>query len=294
MAENVIAIILPEYEDEGNVITSDDWKREYLLDDTKMGERIKRLAEFVDFFSDENCLMIYDNKNISAFAYVLRTMPDCYPSRESQLRTALNKAANWRSPANRKSSEKDEYTIGMKKLQDETRCELATRKAEDCKNSCLIVAHIPSFKSKTWKLSKDGEEYEIDSCQLEISEVFDWISRHQKPERTYNWNSKHGENGLGAHKEHARKEVSVLLCSREHANELLPKAIGLQGWDYLYSFDPDYGKFMEYKAECKYIHLHPNASDRKYHSYHLNSAEYIPKRIMEKINILKSLLQARR
>lgn len=90
MAENVIAIILPEYHDKDNDITSDAWKSDALLDDVVMGECIKSLMEFVDFFSDEECKIIYDSKNILAFSYVMRMMPECYPSRESQLRIALN------------------------------------------------------------------------------------------------------------------------------------------------------------------------------------------------------------
>ena len=286
MTENIIAIILPEYDDKDNVVTSDEWKSDVLLDDAAMGKLIKSLMEFVDFFADEECQMIYDSKNISAFSYVMNVMRDYYPSRETQLRIALKKVTNWRFPVNRKSNESHVYTNGYENLRDETRCELAARKAVEANSSCLIATHIQKYKSCVWTLSKNNTIYNIDALPLNVKEVFNWISTHHKPLRAYNWNPKHGENGRRAHCEHAGEIVSVLLCSRKHANELLGTAVGLQAWDYLYSYDSDYGKYMEYKAECRYVNLPSDASDRKYHSFHLDTTESVPERILKKIKIL--------
>lgn len=284
MAENVIALILPEYDDEGNVITSDDWKQNFLMDDVEVGKHIKELALFVDFFSDENCRMVYDVKNVSAFSYALRMLPECYPSRHRQLQTALNKAVNWRSY--RVSREDVEYSVNYVIVRDEIRCEMAALIAKDTHNSCIVVVHIPDYKRQLWKLTRNGQEYEINSYPTDISEVFSWLTNHHKPARVYNWNPKHGENGWGAHKKHAGEDVSVLLCSREHASELLQKAIGPCKWDLLYVYDMECGKFMEYKAECKYKNVDPSATERVYHSYHINSEDIIPNRVIKKMKIL--------
>lgn len=286
MADNVIAIMLPEYDDAGNNFTSDDWKSQELIDDVEMAKRIKCLAEFVDFFSDENCHIIYDSQNVLAFTYVLRTMPECYPSREAQLRTALKGTVNWRY--NRLSNANDEYYIGYVKLKDEIRCELAARWTKDPGSSHLIVAHLPDYKGKVWTISSAEIECDVHSCKLDPSDVFNWLSEHHKPERKYNWNPKHGEYGRRAHNMHGGKEVALLLCSREHADELLPKAIGLRGWDFLYNYDAAHGKYMEYKAECKQDHLDPTSSERRYHSYHLNSDITIPQRIIRKLKYLEN------
>lgn len=104
--------------------------------------------------------------------------------------------------------------------------------------------------------------------------------------RKYSWNPKHGENGYGAYKTSAGEYVSVLMCSKDHAAELLQTAIGLRSWDVLYNFDPVHKKYMEYKAECKFEHLQGEVEERKYHSYHLNSGELIPKRIEKKLRLL--------
>ena len=284
MAENVIAIILSEYEDNANTNTANDWKSKFILEDEEMGKYIKELAEFVDFLSDENCKIIYDSKNISAFTFVLRTMPECYPSREAQLRSIMKKASNWRS--NRESKESDEYFIDYVKLKDEIRCELTARRIKDNMHSCLIVAHIPNFKNRWWHISTGEQTYDLYSCKLDIVEVFNWVSKNHKPMRKYSWNPKHGENGYGAYKTSAGEYVSVLMCSKEHAAELLQTAIGLRSWNVLYNFDPVHKKYMEYKAECKFEHLQGEVEERKYHSYHLNSGELIPKRIEKKLRLL--------
>ena len=143
MGDNVIVIILPEYDDIGNKLTSDEWKSQGFEDDEEMGIRIKNLMEFVDFFKDENCRIMYDSQNVLAFTYVLRTLPEFYPSRESQLRSVLNATFDWRK--NRVSKANEEYSIGYLKLKDEIRCEMAARCAKIPSSSHLIVADLPNY-----------------------------------------------------------------------------------------------------------------------------------------------------
>ena len=124
---------------------------------------------------------------------------------------------------------------------------------------------------------------------MSISHVFEWLSNHHKPLRVYEWNEKHGENGKGAHPDNKGEEVSVLESSREHAGELLPKAIGLPNYDTLYCYDVIFNKYMEYKAGCKFERLPENAVERKYHSFHINDENRVPKRVANKIQILQKL-----
>ena len=85
---------------------------------------------------------------------------------------------------------------------------------------------------------------------MSISHVFEWLSNHHKPLRVYEWNEKHGENGKGAHLENKGEEVSVLESSREHAGELLPKAIGLPYYDTLYCYDAIFNKSIVLASIC--------------------------------------------
>ena len=122
---------------------------------------------------------------------------------------------------------------------------------------------------------------------MTIPEVFGWLSKHHKPLRKYEWNEKHGENGKGAHRDNNGDEVSVLLCSKEHAAELLQIAIGEPNYDMLHCYDSEYDKYMEYKAGCKFANLQSDAKERTYHSYHINDEGNVPQRVANKIKLLQ-------
>ena len=271
-----------------NMGTSQDWKRKDLPNDESLGKFIKYLNSFVDFYRDEDCEIIYDGKNASAFIYSINILSDCYPNRVRELMITLKNLENWRR--NSVSSGKDKYTSNGRIITDEMRSEIACRMMHNPNDSFLLVVHIPNYNSKEWELSNGQDTYRIESQPLSIKSTFDWMSSHHFPQRCYNWNSKHGENGKGAHPEHKGEKVSRLLCSKEHAEEIMHKAIGMQMYDTLYCYDAEFGKFMEYKAECKFEHLSSTATKRYYHSYHIDNEESIPKRIKEKINILKKEL----
>ena len=287
MAKNIIALIFPEYDDEGNTTTSSYWTTNELHDDMTFGEQIKETAKLVDFFTDESCQMVYDSTNVSAYLYPVYSIPKCYPSRERQMRTALKGAVDWRK--HRVSSETEEYYIHYNAVKNEIRAEMASRQTSSPNDSAIIATNIFGKENKSWELKKDGTSVTVESIPMVIPKVFDWLSKHQKPQRVYEWNEKHGEYGKGAHKDNKGDVVSVLLCSREHAAELLPIATGKPNYDFLHCYDPKHNQYMEYKAGCKFANLQPDARERTYHSYHINDESCVPKRVAYKIGLLQKL-----
>lgn len=288
MAENIIALIFPEYKDEENPVTSKDWTTDELYDDETIGKQIKNVAQFVDFFKDEECRMVFDSENIRAYLYPVDTIPEAYPSRRLLLRTALKGLENWRS--NRKSTIDTECNIHYETIKNEIRTEIAVRMQASPDDSFLIVSDMIGVKGKVWKIKYEESTFSLELLKMFIPTVFDWISMHHKPMRSYEWNEKHGENGKGAHPEHKSEKVSVLLCSRAHAEELLAKAIGEPMYDFLYCYDADYGKYMEYPAGCKFKNLSADAKERKYHSYHIEDDGQVPNRVLRKIIKLQELV----
>lgn len=285
MAENIIALMFPEYKDNGNSGTSKVWATEELYDDETIGKQFKQTKIFVDFFKDENCRMIYDADNIRAYLYVANMFPECYPSRTRQLRFILEGIENWRN--NRKSAEDKEYVVHHETIKDEIRTEIAERELINSADSFLIVSSVVVKEGKVWNLEINNTSVSVEAMQMFIPQVFDWLSKHHKPLRKYEWNEKHGENGKGAHPDNKGDKVSVLLCSREHAEKMLQKAIGEPKYDLLYCYDAEYGKYMEYKAGCKYEKLPSDAKERTYHSYHIDDENQIPNSVMKKIEILQ-------
>jgi len=285
MAENIISLMFPEYKDKSNPVTSEDWTTDDLYDDKTLGEQIKEVAAMVDFFSDEDCQIEFDSKNVTAYLYPTYSLPEIYPSRERQMRFALKGTEDWRRY--RVSSETEEYNIYHNIVKDETRTEIASRLKSLATDSFIIATNIPGMLNKNWELKQDGGSFAVESVSMHIPDVFDWLSKHHKPLREYEWNKKHGENGKGADPGNKGDEVSVLLCSIDHAKELLPKAIGEPMYDFLYCFDAEHNKYMEFPAGCKHRNLQADAKTRKYHSYHIDDERQIPKRVLAKISILK-------
>lgn len=290
MGKNFIAIILPEYDDSKNSNTSVDWSSQVTFDDKTVGEHIKNISSFVRFFEKEECDMVYDSQNIKAYLFPIRTLPECYPSRERQLMFSLKGLADWRKQ--RESKPEEEYLLNCIKIKDEIRTEFAHRKENNTTDSFAVTFMSNEFKNTVWRLEKNGVSQEIEGFILSILDVFNWLSTHHKPERCYNWNPKHGEFGKGSHSDNKGDDVSSLLCSREQAANLLHKAIGEPNWDTLYCYDDEIDKYMEYKAECKFEKLPQNVTQREYHSYHIDKKQ-IPKPVLEKIELLKKLKSER-
>lgn len=282
MVKTFIVLIFPEYNDPTNCSTSLVWKRDELLEDFQLWERLKSLYSFVDFFKDEECELIYDSVNADAYSFPLRTLPTYYPARERQFRLALHGLKNWRK--SRISGMHEEYVVNSSSIKNEIRSEIAARKILNQDESYLIVFHCPDYRGADWIVSKNKKQIVVKSLPSSIKDAFNWLSKNRFPKRRYNWNPKHGENGQGAHPDNNGDKVSVLLCSREHASELLPTAIGDKNHDFLYNFDLEHQKYMEFKAECKFEHLPSSVHERMYHSYHIE--DDIPKNIRKKLEML--------
>ena len=180
----------------------------------------------------------------------------------------------------------DNYILNRTEIKDEMRTEIAARMENNSNNEYLITICYPDFKINKWTLKKNDKIYTIESLPMAIKNVFDWLSKHRHPQRSYNWNEKHGECGKGAHPDNKGNLVSVLLCSRKEAEEIMQKAIGIPYYDEIYCFDNKYNKYMEYKAECKYSNLQFDNDIRKYHSYHIDDDSAIPKRVKEKLSLI--------
>lgn len=285
MARTIIALVFPEYDDRENVATAQEWKWGKLPDDTEATASIKDMAAFIDFFGDEECALMYDSKNAAAMLYVYKMLPECYPSHERAFRLLLRNLEDWRK--NRVSVENEKYQLHQNVIRDEMRTEIAARMKVTPEDDYLMAVHIPDYLSRTWEVAEEGYTYSIESCQMSIKIAFDWLASHRHPTRKYNWNPKHGVNGHGAHAGHKGEMVSLLLCSKEHAAELLNFAIGEPMYDTLYCFDADYDRFMEYKAENKYANLQTEEQERNYHSFHLIDNLTIPNRVKKKLRILE-------
>lgn len=233
------------------------------------------------FFLYESFEGYYDSKNVKAFMEPVYALEDCYPRNLSMLlrKTLIDWGHDWRN--HKRVCQGECCSYFGEKLTDETICEMVKRQSMDADNSYLLLdngalAHVDSHV----KVLFHEESFELSCCDMNTVGLSDWFSKNRKPVRKFNLNPKHGENGKGAHLEHKGDSVSILLCSKETASELLDRAVGVEaGARTLYFYDIDNEKFIEFKQE----------SDNVYHGFHLGEAEArerIPKNVIEKIKQL--------
>lgn len=285
MFQNYIAIMLPEFRDLQNHCTANDWCIDSLPTDDELRKQMSELSDFISFFKGQESDLLYDGKNIEAFLFPVNELPDYYPSIRQTMRMVLKGLENWR---NNRISEKDiPYKCEYQTLNDEIRTEILERIKYNPFDGYVIAYHFSGYKPKTWIIESEDSKEEIESLRLYIPHMFEWEAKHHKPVRNYSHNPKHGENGVGAHTANKGEDVSRLLCSQDHAAELLQFAIGADGFDTLYFFDEDHKKYIEFKAETKSANLPENSPTRNYHSYHIEDVNRVPKEIARKIKIIQ-------
>lgn len=114
----------------------------------------------------------------------------------------------------------------------------------------------------------EGEKsVQLEVVSMNLYEIYRWISEHRVPQRIYEWNPKHGENGKGVISVPG-EVVSPLLSSIDAAEKLLPYAIGIKKDNKLYIFDDAFDCFEEFAP-----------GSNSYHSYHLQDIKEVPRSI---------------
>jgi hypothetical protein len=122
--------------------------------------------------------------------------------------------------------------------------------------------------------------YDINShnldCLVNMVQCISWY-HDNRPERTYTWNKKHGENGKGV-LANKGEVVSPLECTRQEAESFLSIALGYRKSNELYNFDPQNGKFMVWKCDA-----HGTYS---FHAYHPINQDEIDVKVKQFLNKL--------
>jgi hypothetical protein len=122
--------------------------------------------------------------------------------------------------------------------------------------------------------NQQREDLSIKQSRCEIKSIHQWFEKNRLPERIFNLNPKHGENGKGN-----IPGESILLCSKEKAQCLLHKAVGDSSNPTLFYYDEEYGRYMEFKNE--------NTGNNTYHAFHIENnilCHRLKKSIKEKID----------
>lgn len=260
-------IIFPEHED---VDKTSPCIREFTL---LAPDEVMTYIDFIDRMEQrgraEHYLLYYDSKNIRNFLYPVYQLEEYYPNVELTLLNSLQRfAEDWREEPIQEGIVN--YKLFQAPVTDDSFCEICERKyqsdIEASNSTYAIINHSALEEMSTATMHRNMEQIDIPVLEATIENIESWLQVNRRPTRVYNWNPKHGENGRDAHKANKTDSVATLYCSKEHAEELLHKAIGeYNDIGPLYVWDEEFNRYMEFKRESK--------SSTTFHSYHLEDGD---------------------
>lgn len=272
MEHSELFLLLPRYEEVGG-------QPEYIrikgvMTEDEILKVIEDINEICKYIANENYEGYYDADNVSAFLYPVDTMEECYPNIKTRMRMAMhNWGEDWRTQKVQRNTEN--YMCYDLPIKDDTLCEMAERKFVSTDGSEFLLVNQEAFSDsvKAIQVKRNQTELKLEVSQADFKSVSEWFQNHRKPQRIFNLNPKHGENGKGAHPGNKGEKVSVLMCNKEEAKNMLLKAIGTD-LRVLYFFDQVHNQFIEFKRE----------SENTYHGFHLDAID--EKRVPEDIKAM--------
>lgn len=276
MGHSELFIMFPSYEEveeKPHYIKSVD-----VMSMEELSKMVGRLEEIICFFRNENYDGYYDGKNVQAFLCPLEIAEDYYPNMQTRFRVMMKQwGENWRN--DRKQSDTEKYYYYHMEIKDDTLCELTKRKKDSGDECAFLLINQEAFSCYEDRIRTkcNDDDFEIEVRKAEIKSIAQWFESNRIPQRCFRLNPKHGELGKGAHPSNKGEKVSVLMCSRGEAGNLLKKAIG-EDLKTLYFYDTNYNHYIEFKRE----------SENVYHAFHLEKTDEqrIPNKIKEAIRML--------
>ena len=220
MEHSELFLLLPRYEEvEGQpeYIKSKD-----VMPENEILKVIESIYEICQLIENENYVGYYDADNVSAFLYPVEAMEECYPNTKTRMRRVMSKwGGNWR--AQKVQQDTESYMYYCITIKDDTLCEMTERKFGSTDGSSFLLVNCDAFScaSETITTKRNQDEMELDVRNADIKSISKWYETNRKPQRIFNLNPKHGENGRGAHPGNKGEKVSVLMCSRGEAKEML-------------------------------------------------------------------------
>ncbi len=253
-------------------------------DNSLIEDDLKILFQELDLFlssiETENYCGFYDINNIQEFLKNYDVLDDYYPvSPRKKLRQSLRSWINWKSE--RFSNCIDEFKIENTPTYDNSFSEIYDRMmAENNEDIYLLLSHNSvCFKNRSVNVEKTTSTMAKPIDCFELSNCNNWFSLNRRPNRVYHPSLKHGENGRGAQTING-KRASSLLCSHSKAEEMLHKAIGINGLDELFYYDEINEAHIIFRYEG-------DIGENKYHAYHLPEDFRLDKKITKIISYIR-------
>lgn len=243
---------------------------EFPLDDgTSVMHIVDECFNTLKFFQYEDANRFYDRENLNGLCYQFREMPKMYPNKMTLINSSLRRlgAVDWKSeikPGNDEIIyERTDISVGM--LGD------YARRSEYDGHTVLLNIDALTTKKGHIKIQFNRESEDFDVVK-DIKSLYDWLSKPESrsPQRIYCYNKKHGDayhdSETYTDKNGRSRKAAQLLTTEEETNNLLIKAVGIDGKSDFWYWDKEHGKFIYFKNQ-------KTKDPQSFHAYHLGPGE---------------------
>lgn len=236
------------------------------------------ILRIIEFFDYEYIDYYYDKKNLEGLYYPDNLFEE-YPFIDTMVRASFSQFGfnDWRTCLgidrtdvmwNGNKSENDICAKDYERNSINTDTEEVHATLLSSNEAMVLVDNSISVTNQ-YKIS-----FTIDVITT-ISEMYDWLCVNRIPQRRFDVDDKHGENGIGARPIPGRGTAGKLLCYRLHAQELLERAIGVGKESDLWYYDVDnqsiiYFENQNEKAQPAFHGYHMKPDDKGFENIDLD------------------------
>lgn len=239
--------------------------------DANIPYEVDGVLDILDFFNYEACHRFYDGKNLQNVVrpYTANMYPDVETNIYSQLHK--NGCLDWREVFYGETYPSLMWN-GMNLGADTCGKVYSRHKINTGELKChavLLASNRVLDRSALLATLKDsrGNPAQFPICQT-VRELYDWFVQNRLPQRRFDLDDKHGENGKGARSIPGEGLASALECDEATAQQLLNRAIGSGGpKDDMWYVDARNGKTHIY------FENQGTSPQLSFHGYHLKYGE---------------------
>lgn len=261
----LLFLLLPEFEDPGNLLATHPFlATTNLPDDTQLATYLTKLTATVYYLKDEDVTILYDVKNLAAFIYPIKLMPDIYPQkRRFQLELVERRMRSWRTHSGQQIT--DTFEFRDQQIDDNTLSEIAKLQYNNRLTNCVYAVLNHKALNYTHRIREqlrvrcNDKEKTFFALKADVITILNWLKERGVIKRIYVPNTaKHGTAGLGGSR---ASGVSPLLCQDWEAKKMMKKA--LRYGKNLYYYDANNKKYIRFMS----------GNNNTYHPYHIISKQ---------------------
>lgn len=264
-----VYILFPEYSDVYRKMSA-PYVKGYTFDfEPYSPPGVKEIMDVIDFFDYERIDYYYDSKNLDGLYYPNEIL-DEYPFIDTMIRSTITQMdiKDWRT-----IFKEDDSTFIWQgnALRGDTCAFVHSRENLDSES---VKVHATMLSSEDAMILEDkkiimtreyGEEIHV-AVQTSIEDMYKWICINRLPQRRFDVDDKHGENGVGARSIPGKGTAGKLLCFRTHAQELLVNAIGKGRESDLWYYDFQHEAVLYFENQYEIV-------QPAFHGYHVHPGE---------------------